>query len=74
MALTFEKKKLLSDIFDNMKRDALAKVNNMPEDWDGHELRSYVAEKAAWEVTHPMRDKRSARAKAFRNEMITRNL
>lgn len=74
MALTTSKRELLVNFMDQMKETALKAADRMPEDWDGHEIRAYLAEKFAFEVSCVMRDKRSRRVREFRNTMAVNNL
>ena len=39
-----EKLRFINDLTDNVKMDIIKKVKDMPEDWDGVELRWYIAE------------------------------
>lgn len=47
-------------------RDILAKVENMPTDWDGHELREFMAEAFDRERTSLM--KKGPRARKYRRD------
>lgn len=61
--------------FLNSIRDELVdkiEKGDVPERWDGHELRSWIHEKTAFEVT--LRDGRSARARDFKNTLLVNNL
>lgn len=76
---TIEKRRFVRELIANVQRDVLAKVPLMPEEWDGHELRRYIADKfdeSAITVgrsgTHG-HDYR-ARTRAYRNEVLVRNL
>jgi len=67
-----EKKKLIRTLVASVKTDALAAVAKMPEDWDGIELREYLADKFAECRFRGTMDKR--RTKRYRNEVLVRNL
>jgi hypothetical protein len=69
-----EKVSFLVSFCNDMRDAATAKAKDMPDNWDGHELRKYMADKFAWEVTELMRNGRSKRVKSYVNEAITRNL
>jgi hypothetical protein len=71
-----EKVAFIENFVTSVKDELISKIQkgDVPSEWDGHELRSWVHEKFAYEVTSTMRDKRSARAKNFKNELIVRNL
>jgi peptide subunit release factor 1 (eRF1) len=47
-----DKRQFIKDISETMKDALLSKVNRMPEEWDGHELRQlfqdYVKEEINW--------------------------
>lgn len=51
-------------------------MGDVPEDWDGHELRQWLANKFndSARMSDCMRDKRSKRRRDFDNEVIVRNL
>jgi hypothetical protein len=65
-----EQTKLLEAIIDNMKASLMAKVENFPENWDGFEMRQYLADQFAQEA-RPM-DR--ARMRNYRNDVMTRPL
>ena len=67
-----EKKKLIRTLVASVKTDALAAVAKMPEDWDGIELREYLADKFAECRFRGTMDKR--RMSRYRNEVLVRNL
>lgn len=80
-----EKRAFMRELTRNILRDALAKVPNMPEEWDGHELRRYLADKflASADMTQvaPSPRWRKAawgtdrkRTAAYRNTIATTNL
>jgi hypothetical protein len=59
-----EKRRFIRDLCDGLRDTILASVPFMPKEWDGHELREYIAEKAAANRSQAMKGKR---AKEFRN-------
>lgn len=66
-----EKITFMSELCAAVLHAAVAKVDQMPEDWNGIELRDYLADKfdeSRWQVHN------KKRRKAYRNEVITRNL
>jgi len=69
-----DKKEFINDFCNAMRDAALSKADAMPDEWDGHELRLYLAEKFQFEVSTSMRDKRQQRAKNYTNAVITLNL
>ena len=74
-----EKKKFIRDLAKTTIKTALANVSRMPDEWDGHELRAYLAEKFADNVITVGRTGHygktyRARTKAYNNDVLTRNL
>lgn len=69
------KREFITSLCDAVKNDALAKAENMPAEWDGHEIRRYLADKferEAWTLG-PKADKSYRRRyRAYRNEVLTR--
>ena len=66
------KLRVISELFENVKDSVLRRVKDMPEEWDGIELRWYIAEKFAEEVISRKNDKyRAARYNKYRNFVIT---
>jgi len=65
-----DKCRIVNEFMDSLRSNVLNAVEYMPEDWDGHELRAYIAEKASYEVSRTMRFGRSKRVKDFKNELI----
>lgn len=59
----------------NVLRTVEAKISSgaIPEEWDGHELRQYLADSFTAEATRVMRDDRKRR-KAYQNAVIVNNL
>lgn len=62
--------KLLESVLDNMKASLLTRVEHFPENWDGIEIRQYVADKFRND-TRPMHLKRLRR---YKNDVMTRPL
>ena len=71
---TSTKKEFINDFCNAMRDAALAKADVMPGNWDGHELRLYLAEKFQFEISAAMKDKRRQRVKSYTNDVITMNL
>lgn len=73
---------LLTALFDHSRDALLAKIDRIPEDWDGHEIRAWVTLDVARNiggfsvvpVQSELKDLRKPRVKAFRNTLLTRNL
>jgi hypothetical protein len=73
-----EKRKFIKDLTAAVARDAIAKIDRMPEEWDGHELRRYLADQFDREVSALMNIKGAranrSRFRAYRNTIATTNL
>lgn len=67
-----EKREFVSELIDNVRRDILAKVDQMPDDWNGIELRQYIADKFSGCVIASTMDR--GRKRAYQNTMLTTNL
>jgi len=66
-----EKLTFIGTLIQNVLDSVLAKVADMPEEWDGFELRRYIADKfedAAYVKMPPKR------ARDYRNTLIVTNL
>jgi len=61
-----EKLRFIRAMCNEVRNIALEAVEFMPDEWDGHELRQYLADKFACEVSNAMQDKRSKRAREYR--------
>ena len=65
-----EKEKFINDLVGHVRREIVESIPKMPEEWDGHELRLYIAEKFS--------DKKNklapSRLKAYASEVLVRNL
>jgi hypothetical protein len=74
MALTKqEKEKFIKDLMGHVQASLLNKLDKVPEEWDGMELRMWIADTFGWERTGSMvMDKR--RVKNYENEILTKNL
>ena len=77
---TIDKIQFINDLSERVIRDIIEKAPLMPEEWDGHELRRYIADKfdeaaigllARGRVRQQRSSKRLA---AYRNEVAIRNL
>lgn len=69
-----QKRLFISDLMESIKQNMLSKVDSMPEEWDGIELRWYIADTAAEQAAMSSDYDRGDRRKAYRNTVITRNL
>ena len=74
-----EKRRFILELINNVQADILANVGKMPEEWDGHELRRYVADKfdeSAMTVGRkgPYGKPYARRTRDYRNTVIVNNL
>lgn len=74
-----QKRQFVRALIRGTQKAILAKVSQMPPEWDGHELRAYIADQfEANKVTVGRRDAYGRayrqRTAEYRNECITRNL
>ncbi len=74
------KKEFLKEYFSSICKEMVSKVEQMPDEWDGFELRWLATdtfrgneiERTHWDPTH--RTVRRRRLRAYNNERIVRNL
>ena len=75
---TFEKMRFVSDLAKSIATEMVQKIieEKIPADWDGHELRSLMAEKfeASAAMSLIRREPRSKRARDYRNAVLANNL
>lgn len=70
-----DKKKFVRDLMKSLTLDIINKVEAMPDEWDGHELRMYIAERVDNEANYLRRDKgMRKRLREYRNAVIVHNL
>ena len=75
--MTYTRKKaFISELVRNVKRGLIADVDRVPESWDGHELRRWIADRFERSAIMGdcMRDKRKSRRRDYENIIIVRNL
>lgn len=63
------KKRFIAELTDRIRDCAIERADAMPESWDGHEIREYLAELFAFERTNAMKV-RSRRA-AYKSTVYT---
>ena len=66
-----EQRQFIINICDNLKTNMLEKTESIPENWDGYELRQYLADKAS-EFLYLKMDKQ--RKKNYENDILINNL
>ena len=72
-----DKRRFIRELIGSVKKTVLANVDKMPEEWDGIELREYVADKfteSRSTISGLGRSYMKRRAKDYRNEVLVRNL
>ena len=60
--------KFIRELCDNIRDDVLSQVDRMPFEWDGHELRMYLAERfnRCTAISHIKKEPRGRRAKQYK--------
>ena len=74
--------KFIRDMLNRTRDSLLAKLDSVPESWDGHELRAWITIDVARNiggvglvpVTAELRDLRKPRVKEFRRAVVVNNL
>lgn len=72
-----EKTKFIRDLIAAVQKDIVKKVGEMPEEWDGHELRRYVADKfeeSSMTIKRKGDPEMRRRRRRYENEVLVRNL
>ena len=69
-----EQKEFIEVLINNVKLDILSKLDEFPDDWDGVELRWFIAERFAGVVWGGWEDKRKSRYKRYDNYRRTKNI
>lgn len=75
-----QRENFLIELLDSIKTDILARAAAMPDNWDGHELRRYVSDQTRHLAGGHLQEGNARatgntkRLKAYRNDVITRNL
>jgi len=68
-----DKVRFIKDLCNSVKNELISKIDKIPENWDGYELRELIAQKFRSE-SYLMNDKRSKRYRDFENDVIVQNL
>jgi hypothetical protein len=66
-----EKKQFIQEFIGRVQESLLSKLDRVPEEWDGYELREWIADTFDFERQGMMSAKRR---KDYKNEVIVRNL
>lgn len=69
-----EQLRFCNELIHNIAVEIRGKVKNFPEEWDGIELREYIAEKFSL-ASFTIKEKHNrSRLRAYRNEVLVRGL
>ena len=69
-----EQYNFVRELIGNTEAKILARLDRVPEEWDGHELRQYVADQFRESVSRTMTEPRSRRMRDYRNTVLVNNL
>ena len=67
-----EKIDFINELTNNVKNNVLARIDIMPESWDGMELRVYLSDKFKEASMPSLQEK--GRVRKYRNTLLTSNL
>lgn len=65
-----EQRDFVETLIDSCKADVLSKLDQVPEEWDGYELRLLVNERLSDQILWGKVDKSSERYKAYRQYAV----
>jgi len=68
-----EKKAFIAELIQNNKAIILSKLDKLPQNWDGIELRWYIAEQFQTVIPNGQ-NKKSKRYQNYKNNCIVKNL
>ena len=66
-----EQKRIAREIADGFRKTLLSRVGQIPEEWDGHEIRQYAADLLRELYVLPLKGQR---LRDYENEKLIRNL
>ena len=69
-----EKTKFVRDLMGSIQKTIIKNIDRMPDEWDGSELRQYIADKTADLAGSLLMRQKGSAFKDYKNEVITRNL
>ena len=69
-----EKDKFVHSILDDLKQSILKRVDQMPEDWDGHEIRQFIADYYTHHYCNVGSGLQGTRKKDYKNHLIVSNI
>ena len=67
-----EKRRFITELCNNVRDEILQKAENMPEEWNGIELRRYIAERFESCIMRDMMTRKAIRD--YNSEVYSRNL
>ena len=67
-----EQRKFVKEVIDSVSKDIVEKLPKVPEEWDGRELRQFVADNFALATWALKEDK--TRYRDYKNEVVVRDL
>ncbi len=75
MTLT-QKKRFVKELIENIHSELKEKMPRVPEEWDGHELRVWIADRfeEAAKMSCIREDKRGSRRREYKNDVLVMNL
>lgn len=66
-----EQEQFVKDLTKTVRDSLLGDLPRVPEDWDGNELRQWIADRFKNQVTSPLKGKRK---RDYKNAVIVKNL
>jgi hypothetical protein len=69
-----EKETFVHELVASVQANILANIDRVPEEWDGIELREWIADRFADQKWRHWQYDTRPRLKAYRNEVLVRNL
>lgn len=67
-----DKEIFIRSLVDRVRDDMITKLSNIPEEWNGIELRTWIADRFKQEDCRNQMS--STQRRAYRNDILTRNL
>ncbi len=71
---TTEKRRFIRQLTNSIKKEAIVQAKRMPQSWDGHELREYLADRFVASRSKIMTETRSRRRRDYFNDCLNLNL
>jgi hypothetical protein len=68
-----DQERIVRELLNGARTALLQKLPNIPDGWDGHELRQWVADYFTWQTTALLRSDRR-RLSDYKQMVLTRNL